>query len=985
MNISPLSTFHPSLDFMSDLNLRLVRARQRWSSRLEDFTKRMTNNSSHGPSSRSNTLSRNNNPFYTQPSVFKVLLQLFAYKEVFANDKLDQAFNVDQGEAMTFYVPQLLSFLLHGAFDNSPQLEEFILAKCRTNVHFAHRCLWFLKAWCLQVEPFSAVSVSAHASDSSLQQHKRSHSNASSGGSSVWSGEDSGLFSNAFEQATSSPSLQAAASRRASKYYPEERTLIEGLMYRVMECGEIPARKLQYGTGQQVDNGMSLETTIQSKSPSALTQAGLIPAHPENGAASTSHLQTITAKQQYGFIPLQDGLDRQPLPAGGCFMETPRFLDALLSCADSLFLVPREKRLATLRRQLGLLEIEFLPCNSIYLPVHNVYHRVWRIVADESIAISTKERVPCIIYFEVIDYTVTKKEDLEQNRKDEAPHSPRLQSDGEYPPQSNATANLQSNVWNVPASTQPAKKPLLFGPGSRASERDAISLWKDSWRDPQRHNSLLDKVTNFTQMTVKRFREQHHNDALFWTNRENSGSWSDVIQIPYETTSQDVDLEAGLARKEEPEQQAPSRTRPPLPPAAAHASMDGGTNDTDAPVTPVADASTENAAEMGQWSSPTGCVTNKPRRKRTLSELRAERASHNTNGVDGEEVMDALIGIRSSMERFNGRDSGSFGESPLYSGSPKTPSTCGETSSVRSSSSRRKSRPPPVVFKESFASKQERVRATSAYGHHPGWQLLPVLIKSNDDLRQEQLASQLIYRMASILARERVPVWLCPYAIVALTDTGGIIEAIPDTISIDSLKRNSKDYSTLGSFFVEHFGDRSSDDYADAKACFVESLAAYSMVCYILQIKDRHNGNILLDNRGHLIHIDFGFFFLSSPGKNSGFESAPFKLTRDFVDLMDGPDSKTFRTFRELCCRTFLSLRRQCHQITLLVEMLMVGNEDLPCFRGRPEDAVRELRERFRLDLNDRACTEYVNALVDESLENWRTRWVRLFSCHFMS
>ena len=62
-------------------------------------------------------------------------------------------------------------------------------------------------------------------------------------------------------------------------------------------------------------------------------------------------------------------------------------------------------------------------------------------------------------------------------------------------------------------------------------------------------------------------------------------------------------------------------------------------------------------------------------------------------------------------------------------------------------------------------------------------------------------------------------------------------------------------------------------------------------------------------------------------------------------------------------------------EIILLVEMLKAGNEDLACFRGRPDDAIQGLRERFRLDLSDRACKEYVNSLIDESLENWRTNW----------
>ena len=46
-------------------------------------------------------------------------------------------------------------------------------------------------------------------------------------------------------------------------------------------------------------------------------------------------------------------------------------------------------------------------------------------------------------------------------------------------------------------------------------------------------------------------------------------------------------------------------------------------------------------------------------------------------------------------------------------------------------------------------------------------------------------------------------------------------------------------------------------------------MAAYSVVSYILQIKDRHNGNIMINDAGYIIHIGKSYLlslqkFLSS-------------------------------------------------------------------------------------------------------------------------
>ena len=133
---------------------------------------------------------------------------------------------------------------------------------------------------------------------------------------------------------------------------------------------------------------------------------------------------------------------------------------------------------------------------------------------------------------------------------------------------------------------------------------------------------------------------------------------------------------------------------------------------------------------------------------------------------------------------------------------------------------------------------------------------MPIIVKSGDDLRQEQLATQLVKAFARIFADAKVPVRLRPYEVLATSEDAGVIEAVPDTISLDGLRSNYPQYSSLKAFFLQHFGARG---FKRARRNFCDSLAGYAVVCYLLQIKDRHNGNLLVDDQGPVIHIDFGF------------------------------------------------------------------------------------------------------------------------------
>ena len=286
------------------------------------------------------------------------------------------------------------------------------------------------------------------------------------------------------------------------------------------------------------------------------------------------------------------------------------------------------------------------------------------------------------------------------------------------------------------------------------------------------------------------------------------------------------------------------------------------------------------------------------------------------------------------------------------------------------------------IFGETFAQKEENLKKTSLFGKFKSHKIFRCIFKTHEDLRQEQFATQLINEFNQIFKIEKINCWLNTYEIISTGNDAGLVEMVNDSLSLDQLKQKLNNIS-LKDFYLSYFGqgNPNSQRYKDAMNNFVASLAGYSLVCYFLQIKDRHNGNILIDNEGHLTHIDFGFLLSNAPGKGLKFENAPFKLSSDMVDCLGGIKGKYFQNFRKLLQKGFLAVYRHRQKIIILVEMMWCGHgRNLDCFE-KGQEAINELKNRLgpKNIKHTKDVLKFVDDLIGQSVDNWRTKGYDIF------
>ncbi|KAJ9155152.1 Phosphatidylinositol 3-kinase VPS34 [Pleurostoma richardsiae] len=260
-----------------------------------------------------------------------------------------------------------------------------------------------------------------------------------------------------------------------------------------------------------------------------------------------------------------------------------------------------------------------------------------------------------------------------------------------------------------------------------------------------------------------------------------------------------------------------------------------------------------------------------------------------------------------------------------------------------------------VVFKSSLHPIKVAFRTTTGRKY-------PVIFKTGDDLRQDQLVIQIITLMDQLLQKENLDLKLSPYKILATSTSAGLSQFVPST-SFQSIVNKYKTNPALA-----YLKQNNPDDKAplgvrkEAMDTFVRSCAGYCVITYILGVGDRHLDNLLLAPDGHFFHADFGFIL----GRDPKPFAPAMKLSREMVDCMGGVASDQFRQFKQYCFLAYTALRKSSNLILNLFGLMVDAN--IPDIKLERDQAVLKVKERFQLEMNEENALRHFERIIDDSM-----------------
>ena len=262
-----------------------------------------------------------------------------------------------------------------------------------------------------------------------------------------------------------------------------------------------------------------------------------------------------------------------------------------------------------------------------------------------------------------------------------------------------------------------------------------------------------------------------------------------------------------------------------------------------------------------------------------------------------------------------------------------------------------------LVFKSSLFPLLIHFRTTSGTKY-------PIIFKTGDDLRQDQLVIQIISLMDRLLRKENLDLKLSPYRILATSATAGAVQFIP---SMSLAAASTKYKGSILAYLRANNPDANADlgVRKEAMDTYVKSCAGYCVITYLLGVGDRHLDNLLLAPSGHFFHADFGYIL----GRDPKPFAPQMKLCREMVEGMGGSGSTQYADFKSYCFTAYTTLRKSSNLILNLFSLMVDANiTDIRLMQREAGGAVEKVRERFHLEMTEEEAMRHFEGLIGDSV-----------------
>lgn len=227
------------------------------------------------------------------------------------------------------------------------------------------------------------------------------------------------------------------------------------------------------------------------------------------------------------------------------------------------------------------------------------------------------------------------------------------------------------------------------------------------------------------------------------------------------------------------------------------------------------------------------------------------------------------------------------------------------------------------------------------------------MYKDGDDVRQDQLVLQMIHLMDYILKQINYDFQFTAYKVLAHSEKDGMLEFVPNCSTIQDILKNHNKKIDL---FLKESCEKNGYEYEKILETYLDSCAGYAVVTYLLAVGDRHLENLLIDETGHLFHVDFGFIFgKNPPGKNLW--PPPIRICPEMIECMGGDKSLNYKRFVDKCVAAFKYLRNHSKYILNLFHLMIhAGIGDLPAEQS--EKILTKMYEKFLPHIKDQEAVE---------------------------